>query len=145
MLFYSRNHYELLIISIFYAILYISISPNFSSNRVMYTLHCVKSVQIRSFFWSVFSCIYEVNLCVQFKYWKILSYLDTFHAVLNIASAIKKMTVNELKHLKTIVNKLDLLKKTFIFIETSKKKKIIILKSFLTKVTKIFPDPNNTE
>ena len=40
--------------------------------------HCVKSVQIRSFFWSVFSC-------VQTEYRKIRTrktpYLDTFHAV----------------------------------------------------------------
>ena len=40
--------------------------------------HCVKGVQIRSFFWSVFSCI-------QSEYRKILTrknpYLDTFHAL----------------------------------------------------------------
>ena len=39
--------------------------------------HCVKSVEIRSFFWSVFSCIrteygvYSVNLRIQSKYRKI--------------------------------------------------------------------------
>ena len=42
--------------------------------------HCVKSVQIRSYFWSIFSCIrneYEDR-----KYEpEITSYLDTFHAV----------------------------------------------------------------
>ena len=27
--------------------------------------HCLKSVQIRSFFWSVFFCIWAVNLCIQ--------------------------------------------------------------------------------
>ena len=38
-------------------------------------LHCVKSVQIRSFFWSVFSCI-------RIEYGpEITPYLDTFHAV----------------------------------------------------------------
>ena len=31
------------------------------------------SVQIRSYFWSVFFCIYEVNLCIQYKYRKILT------------------------------------------------------------------------
>ena len=40
--------------------------------------HCVKSVQIRCFFWSVFSCI-------QSEYRKIrtrkTSYMDTFHVV----------------------------------------------------------------
>ena len=42
--------------------------PNFASN------HCVKSVQIRSFFWSLFSCIrteYEDLLRIQSKYRKI--------------------------------------------------------------------------
>ena len=37
-------------------------------------LHCLKSVQIRSFFWSVFCCIqteYGVNLCIQPEYLKI--------------------------------------------------------------------------
>ena len=37
--------------------------------------HCVKSIQIRSFFWSFFSCIRTE--CGQEK----TSYLDTFHAV----------------------------------------------------------------
>ena len=44
-------------------------------------MHCVKSVQIRSFFWPVFSCM-------QSEYRKIQtrknSYLDTFHAVMNL-------------------------------------------------------------
>ena len=47
-------------------------------------LHCVKCVQIRSFFWSVFS---SVNLRIQSEYRKILTrkspYLDIFHAVLS--------------------------------------------------------------
>ena len=38
-------------------------------------MHCVKSVQIRSFFWSVFSCI-------RTEYGD----LDTFHAVMNKSS-----------------------------------------------------------
>ena len=40
-------------------------------------IHCVNSVQIRSYFWSVFSCI-------QSKYRKPVTtpYLDTFHAVI---------------------------------------------------------------
>ena len=37
----------------------------------MLLIHCVKSVQIRSYFWSVFSCIRT----------EITPYLDTFHAV----------------------------------------------------------------
>ena len=37
--------------------------------------HCVKSVQIRSYFWSVFSCI-------RIEYGpEITPYLDTFHAL----------------------------------------------------------------
>ena len=37
--------------------------------------HCVKSVQIRSYFWSVFSCIFR-------KYGrKLTPYLDNFHTV----------------------------------------------------------------
>ena len=55
-------------------------------------LHCVKSVQIRSFFWSVFSCIrteygdlrskspYSVQIQENSDQKK-LRYLDTFHAV----------------------------------------------------------------
>ena len=60
--------------------------------------HCLKSVQIRSFFWSVFSRIrierYFVSLCIQFEYGKIRTrktpYLDTFHAVQALQN--KKMT-----------------------------------------------------
>ena len=33
--------------------------------------HCVKSVQIQSYFWSVFSCIQTVNLHIQYKFRKI--------------------------------------------------------------------------
>ena len=40
--------------------------------------HCVKSVQIQSFFWSIFSCIRTENT----KIWtRKTSYSDTFHAV----------------------------------------------------------------
>ena len=57
-------------------------------------LHYVKSVQIRSFFWSVFSLfvlntqIYSIYLHIQSEYWKIwsrkkLRILDNFHTVLN--------------------------------------------------------------
>ena len=42
------------------------------------TIHCVKSVQIRSYFWSVFSTNTR-------KYGpEKTPYLDTFHAVINI-------------------------------------------------------------
>ena len=55
-------------------------------------LHCVKSVKIRSFFWSVFSCIrteygdlrskapYSVRILDKYGPKK-TPYLDTFHAV----------------------------------------------------------------
>ena len=45
--------------------------------------HCVKSVQIRSYFWSVFSCIRtEYGSPNTEKYGpEITPYLDTFHAV----------------------------------------------------------------
>ena len=45
------------------------------SHRKTFSKHCVKIVQIWSYFWSVFSCIrieYEPE---------ITPYLDTFHAV----------------------------------------------------------------
>ena len=46
---------------------------NLSNNSDIY---CVKSVQIRSYFWSVFSCI-------RTEYGpEITPYLDTFHAVI---------------------------------------------------------------
>ena len=39
-------------------------------------IHCVKTVQIRSYFWSVFSCIWT-------EYGpEITPYLDIFHAVI---------------------------------------------------------------
>ena len=41
------------------------------SISVPFTYQCVKSVQIRSFSWSVFSCIYFVNLHIQSEYRKI--------------------------------------------------------------------------
>ena len=62
-----------------------------SSNKEILFNHCVKSVQIRSFFWSVFSRIctgserYSISLRIQSECGKIRSrkipYLDTFHAV----------------------------------------------------------------
>ena len=48
-------------------------------------IHCVKIVQIRSFFWSVFSCIRTVYGDLRSKSEKV-PYLDTFHAVLVFAS-----------------------------------------------------------
>ena len=48
----------------------------FIISRVFWRLHCLKSVQIRSFFWSVFSCIRtEYGL-------EKTPYLDIFYAVL---------------------------------------------------------------
>ena len=45
-------------------------------------VHCVKSVQIRSFFWSVFSCIRTVHGDLRSKNKpEKTPYLDTFHAV----------------------------------------------------------------
>ena len=41
-------------------------------------IHCVKSVQIQSFFWSVFTCI--ESKCGQLRNRK--KYLNTFHAVI---------------------------------------------------------------
>ena len=44
-------------------------------------MHCVESVQIRSFFWSIFSCIrteYQVGIRGKYRPEKI-PYLDTFH------------------------------------------------------------------
>ena len=44
--------------------------------------HCVKSVQIRSFFWSVFSCIRTEYGDLRSKYRpEKIPYLDTFRAV----------------------------------------------------------------
>ena len=71
----------------------------YSRVRVYLKYHCVKSVQIRSYFWSVFSCIrpeYEISLrekCTNtelflvriflYSAWiqRFTPYLDTFHAV----------------------------------------------------------------
>ena len=55
--------------------IYIAIFTSFCGNN----LHCVKIVQIRSFFWSVFSCIQSE--CRKIRNRK-TPYLDTFHAVL---------------------------------------------------------------
>ena len=47
-------------------------------------IHCVKSVQIRRFFWSIFSCIlteYSVRIQENTDQKK-TPYLDTFHAVI---------------------------------------------------------------
>ena len=67
--------------------------------------HCVKSVEIRSFFWSVFCCIWT-------EYWEIRSlsvfrpnsgkygpektpYLDTFHAVERFRNTLWKWTITK--------------------------------------------------
>ena len=47
-------------------------------NMLVYT-HCVKSVQIRSFFCSVFSCVQTEYRKIETR--KKTTYLDTFHAV----------------------------------------------------------------
>ena len=44
------------------------------------TAHCVKSVQIRSFFWSAFSCIQSEYRKIKYEPEK-TPYLDTFHTV----------------------------------------------------------------
>ena len=59
--------------------------------QIRFHSHCVKSIQVRSFFWSVFSRIRTeygeilVSLCIQSECGKIRTrknlYLDTFHAV----------------------------------------------------------------
>ena len=48
----------------------------------------MKSVQIRSFFWSVFSCIW--NECRKIGTRKKNPYLDTFHAVFKTQQTIKQ-------------------------------------------------------
>ena len=56
----------------------------------MYSLstHCVKSVQMRSYFWPVFSCI-------RTEYGpEITPYLDTFHVVTGLVSVYDKDPVN---------------------------------------------------
>ena len=54
----------------------------FSDPYVPRIMHCVKCVQIRSFFWSVFSYIWTEYG----KMWtrKKTPYLNTFHAVMNL-------------------------------------------------------------
>ena len=62
---------------------------NYFFLKLSYELHCVKSVQIRSFFWSVFSYI-------QTEYGEIQKHriLDTFHIVV----IVKKMLHALIKH-----------------------------------------------
>ena len=47
----------------------------------LYHIHCVKSVQIRSNFWSAFSCIQSAYNTEKYGP-EITPYLDTFHAVI---------------------------------------------------------------
>ena len=68
------------------------------SGKLYWSMHCVKSVQIRSYFWSVFSCIQtgygdvltgygdtEIFSPNTGKYRpEITPYLDTFHTVMEI-------------------------------------------------------------
>ena len=52
------------------------------SNEESWVFHCVKSAQIRSYLWSVFSYIWAVSSPNTEKYGpEITPYLDTFHAV----------------------------------------------------------------
>ena len=55
------------------------------NNHTEKQIHCVKIVQIRSFFWSVFSYIRTVYGDLRSKSEKV-PYFDTFHAVLVFAS-----------------------------------------------------------
>ena len=58
-------------------------------------LHYVKSVQIRSFFWSVFSCIYSVFSPNIGKYGQEKApYLDIFHTVL-VPRILKRSHINK--------------------------------------------------
>ena len=75
---------------------------------VLLQTHCIKSAQIRSFFWSVFSCIrtdygdllrkssYSVRIQENMVLKKIL-YLVTFHAVRQNPSIIRFKGTNTLK------------------------------------------------
>ena len=72
-------------------------------------LHCVKSVQIRRFFWSVFSRIrteYRVSLRIQSEYGKIRTrknrYLDTFHTVLHYVFLFRSSKKLDLRKLMEI-------------------------------------------
>ena len=48
-------------------------------------VHCVKSVQMRSYFWSVFFCIRTEYSPNTGKYGpEVTLYLDTFHAVVDL-------------------------------------------------------------
>ena len=52
--------------------------------HISISVHCVKSVQIQSYFWSIFSCIGQISIFSPNtgKYRpEITPYLDTFHAV----------------------------------------------------------------
>ena len=66
---------------------------NIFSAKIMYNVHCVKSVQILSYFWSVFFCIqtqygemlhispHSVRIYTEKHGPEITLYLDSFHAV----------------------------------------------------------------
>ena len=60
--------------------------------------HCVKSVQIQSYFWSLFFCIRNTE-----KYGpEITPYLDTFHAVRVDLRNLFKVTLNILAYVYSI-------------------------------------------
>ena len=77
-------------------------------------VHCMKSVQIRNFFWSIFSCIridteiYSVNLCISPNTGKYepekIPYLDTFHVVVLIDLVIAEwISIRKLLMLKLLL------------------------------------------
>ena len=63
--------------------------------------------------------------------------------VLNISSAIKTISVNEMRDfiLETILNELDFLRKTVIIQRKVRKKDLLLL---ATKLIEKLPDPHNT-
>ena len=84
--------YYLILDNKIHCIIILQIKWHFPVLAFIWLPHCAKSVQIRIFFWSVFSCIWTENRDLQSKspYWvrmqdnmdqKKLLYLSTFHAV----------------------------------------------------------------
>ena len=86
-----------------FADIVIKIKQSFRISMIDFTMpnvqkkHCVKNVQIRSYFWSVFSCI-------RTEYGpKITPYLDTFHAVKVILMTMlaKRLDASEYRKIRT--------------------------------------------
>ena len=75
---------------------FISHEKSFSTNlRIAESFNFVKSVQIQSFFWSVFSRIRTAGMrekTAQKKY----PYLDPFHAVINLHYVIQLVAIREI-------------------------------------------------